>query len=91
MAPHPEFGVRNSEWCRGQAPRLRSGQATLEMAVAMILALFLLLGTIRLMLWFAERFVVRQKNYEATRAEASLDKLGEPWTEPSTKLILVDE
>ncbi len=48
----------------------RPGQATLEMAVAMIAVMTLFFGTFKVFVWFNERLVRRHKNYEATRIGA---------------------
>ena len=58
------------------------GQATIEWTAAMLLALVLLLLCIKLFLWFAERFVTRQKAYEATRVQAATTSIGSKWAEP---------
>ena len=69
MNQHPcEFGVRR-------------GQSTIEFAVAMIAALLILLYCTRLFLWFAQRFVARQKSYEETRVEAA-NAPATRWVEP---------
>ena len=80
----------------GQCPQPRAlspqhasrGQATLEMMVSFVCAFLLLLVSIKLFLWFAERFVTRQKNYEATRVEAATTTVGSKWEEPSDRLKL---
>ena len=50
------------------------------MTVALIGALILLFGTVKVFLWVNERIVQRQVSYENTRAS------GGNWTEPSTPL-----
>jgi hypothetical protein len=59
---------------KGQALRLtdvRSGQATLELTVALIFVMIFLVGAIRIFLWLNESIVNRQVDYEATRATAA--------------------
>lgn len=70
---------------RGQALRLRSGQASLEMTVALVGAILLLFGSLKVFLWLNERLVTRHQNYEATRVS------GVPWVEPSTPLRILNE
>ena len=70
----------------------RGGQASLEMTVAIIGALLLVFGALRICLWFCERFVARQTSYEATRVEAvSSDDPGRRWTEPDQPLDIFGE
>lgn len=67
----------------------RRGQASLEMAVAMIGALLLLAGSVKITLWAAERYVSRVKGYDQTRkAAASAPAGAAPDTsyEPTTTL-----
>ena len=66
------------------------GQSTLEMAVAMIAALLILLYCTRIFLWFAERFVFRQKAYEKTRVDAA-NSPGIRWVEPPPLQTMADE
>lgn len=71
----------------------QSGQATLEMTVALIAALLLLLGAVKFVLWAAERYYTRLDNYERTRAAAASApfQVGQRWDgsyEPSKKLDL---
>lgn len=46
-------------------------QASLEMAVAILCALVLLLGGLRLCVWINSRLVERQRDYEDTRPGAA--------------------
>lgn len=50
------------------------------MTVALIGALLLLFGSLKVFLWINERLVKRQVSYEATRVS------GGNWDEPSKKL-----
>ena len=63
----------------------RLAQASLEMTVAMIGAILLLFGSLKLFLWLNERLVTRHQHYEATRVS------GGPWQEPSTPLRIFNE
>ncbi len=68
----------------------RRGQATIEMAVALIAVRTLFLGTFKVFLWFSERMVRRDNRYTVTRDEAGgkSDKSGHfvpgdtRWAEP---------
>jgi hypothetical protein len=51
--------------------RSRAGQASLEMAAAIVATLLLLAGSIKLVLWGAERYYTRLRGYDATRASAA--------------------
>lgn len=67
----------------------RRGQASLEMAVAMFGAILLLLGSIKIFVWMAQRLVARQQSYDSTRKAAASDAApGQRWNEPSQKLSL---
>ena len=57
----------------------------MEMTVAMIGAILLLFGSLKLFLWLNERLVTRHQNYEATRVS------GGPWVEPSRPLRILNE
>ncbi len=48
----------------------RSGQASLETTVAVFCGLLLLLATMKVFFWFAERLLRRQQYYENTRGPA---------------------
>ena len=65
----------------------------METAAAIISALVLLVGAVKLVFWAAERFSERVKNYDASRAAAaSVPQVrGQTWDdsfEPSTPLDL---
>ena len=71
---------------------MRRGQASMEMVVAMIGALVLLVGSVKIVLWAAERYFTRVKNYDQTRRSAASTPIPNanqpPDTsyEPTTKL-----
>ncbi len=48
----------------------RKAQATLETTLAFVCVLVLLLGAVRMFVWFTERITRRQEDYEATRVDA---------------------
>lgn len=50
--------------------RAYSGQATLEVTVALILIMLLIVGSIKIFLWLNERMVFKQEAYEGTRVSA---------------------
>jgi len=54
----------------GQALRQSSGQATLELSVALIVVMILLVAIVRTFVWFNEKLVKRQAGYESTRVAA---------------------
>lgn len=56
--------------------RIKTGQVTLELALTFICLLFLLLGGLKIFFWANERFVFRQKGYEATRVTAGSSNPG---------------
>ena len=66
--------------------RRRSGQSSLEMTLAMIGALLLLFGSIKVFTWLAQRIVARQQAYENSRVSAGSSAPGQRWNEPSQKL-----
>jgi Flp pilus assembly protein TadG len=72
----------------------RRGQATVEMTVAMLGALILIFGSFKVFLWLNERYVRRQRAYEATRTQAASTgpSTAKPvwWREPE-KLNLFNE
>lgn len=72
-----------------RSPKSVQGQATLEMAVAFAGALLLLAASLKLCFWFSERYVRRQRSYEATRVQAGDQEPGRGWTEPRQRLELV--
>ena len=47
------------------------GQATLELTVAMAGALIFLVAAVKIVLWSAERFVAKAKNYDRMRVSAA--------------------
>ena len=57
------------------------GQASLEMTAALIGALILLAGCIRVFTWLAGRIVARQTSYDASRPTS-----GKPWQNPNAFL-----
>jgi hypothetical protein len=61
---NPQSTIHNPQYSRG-------GQASLEMTVALIGALLLLFGSLKVYLWVNERLVSRQMSYEATRVAAA--------------------
>ena len=72
----------------------RSGQATLELTVAIIGVMVFLVATVKIVLWTTERFVTRQQNYDRMRtAAASMpESANASWYdsyEPSKKLELL--
>ncbi len=69
---------------------LEPGQASIEMAVAMILSLLLMGFCAKICFWFAERFVLRQQAYEETRTDAANRPGMTPWVELFEKLTVVD-
>ena len=60
------------------------GQASLEMTVALIGALILLFGSLKVFLWINQRIIQRQVSYEATRT-------GGQRTEPNQPLRIFNE
>ena len=94
-----ECGTRNAELDRqGNSARrtphaARSfGQATLEMAVAMMGALLFLVAAVKIVLWSTERFVTRTQNYDRTRVSAARAQAGASWDnsyEPTKKLEIL--
>ena len=61
-------------------------QASLEVTVALIGALLLLFGSLKIFLWINDRLVRRQQAYESTRAAAGRSTGAVMWNEPSAKL-----
>ena len=74
MRPVPAVGSR----LKAQGSRLQRAQAAIEMVVATIVALFLLLGALSLMVWFARTMIERQVAFERERMRAS-----QPETQPN--------
>lgn len=56
------------------------------MTVAMIGALLLLFGALKMFLWINGRLIARQQAYEASRVAAGSTQPGALWKEPSQKL-----
>lgn len=50
--------------------RIKTGQVTLELALIFICLVLLLFGSLKIFFWANDRFVSRQKGYEATRVDA---------------------
>ncbi len=61
-------GFRNP---KSKIGNLKSGQASLEMTAALIGALLLLFGSLKVCLYFAERLVTRHQNYGTGRIVAA--------------------
>ncbi len=53
------------------------GQVSLELAMAIICILILLLASVKLGTWVIGRMVVRQEDFEASRASAGATTIGE--------------
>ncbi len=70
---------------------VRRGQSSLEMTVAIAGLVLLLLGSVKIFAWLAERIVSRQQSYEATRQAAGNGDPGKAWNEPSKPLKIFDE
>lgn len=72
----------------------RHGQASVEMTLGLIGALFLLLGSFKVFLWMNERLVMRQMQYEASRNAAASRGQVEAMSrtyEPTKKLRVLNE
>jgi len=67
----------------------RDGQASLEMTLAMIGALLLLFGALKVFIWINRRIVLRQQRYEATRVVAGSSNSVTSWNEPTEKLTIL--
>ena len=74
--------MRNAELSRIN----RWGQASLEVTVALIGALLLLFGSLKIFLWLNDRLVRRQQAYESTRAAAGRSTGAVMGYEPSETL-----
>lgn len=62
------------------------------MVVALIGALLLLFGSLKVFLWMNGRVIARQQSYEATRVAAgSKATPGTLWNEPNAKLRIFNE
>ncbi len=70
--------------------RRRSGQASLEMTVAMLCLMTLLFGSVKVFLWLVERVATRQVDYSNTRVEAGScdDPCAGIWNDKASKLKL---
>ena len=63
---------------------LRGGQASLEMAVALVGMMLLLFGSLQVFVWINGRVIQRQMDYEATRVTAGSttpSQASEIWTD----------
>jgi hypothetical protein len=60
------------------------GQVSLELGTAFVCILLLLVASAKLCTWLVGQMVVRQENYEASRAAGS--STGDPVNEPTQKL-----
>ena len=72
--------------CALRSRRLQA-QASIEMAVALVGALLLLFGALKLCLWFNGRYLTRYEAYERSRADAGGDNTTAPY-EPDEPLDL---
>ena len=66
MSTHPAWSIR------GQA-------AAVESTIALIAGLVLLFGSLKLCLWFTQRYVSRLRGYDCTRLVATGDTRLIPW------------
>lgn len=64
----------------------RIGQASLELTLAMIGALILLFGSLKVFLWVNERIIARQIAYERSRVAAGTEASVVQWSEPEKRL-----
>lgn len=71
------------------------GQASLEMTIALVGALILLFGSLKVLLWSVERVTARQQAYEQSRVAAgSTPQVGVAlvgWNEPSEPLQIFQQ
>ena len=66
-------------------------QASLEMTVALMGAILLLFGSLKVFLWMTERLVIRHQHYEDTReSAASTTNMTMP-AEPAQRLEIFSE
>ena len=56
----------------------------MEMTVAIIGALVLLVGSVKIVLWAAERYFDRVKNYDQTRRSSASTPIPNPNEQPDT-------
>ena len=98
--PSSEFGILNSELntktsssaLRTPNSALRRGQASLELAVALVCSLILLFGCVKVFVWLTTRLVTRQQQYEHTRVRAAKSEVLVPWQEENLPpLDILDE
>ena len=94
---HAGCGMRDAGYTAHRTPHTayRQGQASLEMAAAMIAALLLLAGCIKLVFWATERYYTRLQAYEGARTTAASVpfRTGQRWDgsyEPQQPLDLVN-
>ena len=52
-------------------PTGKKAQVSLELAASIVVLFILLFGALQVFLWFNQRMVQRQKDYEAKRVEAA--------------------
>ena len=72
---------------RHRADRWRAGQtAAVESTIAFVAGLALLLGSLKLCMWFSQRYVTRQRGYDCTRVVATGQTRLTPWTPVPTQL-----
>ena len=64
----------------------RRAQASLELTLAMIGALLLLFGSLKVFLWLNERIIARQIAYERSRVQAGTDASVVQWNEAAKPL-----
>lgn len=66
-----------------------AGQASLETTLAVFCGTLLLIGTMKVFFWFAERFVRRQAYFENSRGDAGRQSMSDAlsgrviWTDPT--------
>ena len=68
--------------------RRSRAQASLEMALALMGALLLLFGSLKVWVWASRRMVQRQQAYEQSRVDAGRQTGKVAWNEPSEKLAI---
>ena len=76
-------------WGRGETDLTtkRAGQASIESAIALIGALLLLLGSVKVFFWITTRLIRRQQYYQCTRVEAGSDAAPGAWDDRATNEI----
>ena len=65
------------------SPQRIRGQASLEMGLAMMGALLLLYGSLKVCLWLVDRVVDRQVAYDKSRVSAGSDASPGAWNDPT--------